>query len=129
MTNPNLTGKHARWALSLQDLQFTVQHRPGTCNANAAALSRSPVASSVDVTGARLDEDPVTSSDPADVNALLHSAAARAVLHELAARQPPVALLGYSMPSLDDMLTGYAGHHADADDVPPEDSSDSLTPQ
>ncbi|KAJ9527909.1 hypothetical protein QJQ45_005643 [Haematococcus lacustris] len=56
MTNPNLTGYHARWALSLQDYTFTIEHRPG--NKNADVLSRWPLEASSDGTGAQLDPDP-----------------------------------------------------------------------
>ncbi|KAJ9528469.1 hypothetical protein QJQ45_020362 [Haematococcus lacustris] len=56
MTNPNLTGHHARWALSLQDYTFTIEHRPG--NKNADVLSRWPLEASSDGTGAQLDPDP-----------------------------------------------------------------------
>jgi site-specific DNA-cytosine methylase len=55
MANEALVGKHARWALSLQDFDFTVVHRPGAIHQNADALSRFPRDCSVDLTGARLD--------------------------------------------------------------------------
>ena len=29
MTNPNLQGQHARWAMVLQEFEFTTVHRPG----------------------------------------------------------------------------------------------------
>jgi hypothetical protein len=49
MQNHKLKGKLARWALILQEyLPFSVQHRPGTSNVIADALSRSPIASSPD---------------------------------------------------------------------------------
>ena len=40
MTNPNLTGHHARWALALQEFDFTIEHRPGAMHQNADILSR-----------------------------------------------------------------------------------------
>ncbi|KAJ9527860.1 hypothetical protein QJQ45_005506 [Haematococcus lacustris] len=58
MTNPNLTGHHARWALSLQDYTFTIEHRPGNKHQNADVLSRWPLPCSLDGTGAQLDPDP-----------------------------------------------------------------------
>ncbi|KAJ9511146.1 hypothetical protein QJQ45_013221 [Haematococcus lacustris] len=58
MTNPNLTGHHARWALSLQDYTFTIEHRPGNKHQNADVLSRWPLPGSLDGTGAQLDPDP-----------------------------------------------------------------------
>ena len=56
----NPVGQHARWVLALQEYDFHVRHRPGVTHINADVLSRSPLPSSVDGTGARLDED----SDP-----------------------------------------------------------------
>ena len=58
MTNPNLTGKYMRWALSLQDYDFTVHHRPGKSHANVDVPSRFPRSSAFDGTGARLDGTP-----------------------------------------------------------------------
>ncbi|KAJ9509457.1 hypothetical protein QJQ45_001913 [Haematococcus lacustris] len=58
MTNPNLTGHHARWALSLQDYTFTIEHRPGNKHQNADVLSRWPLATTADGSGAQLDPDP-----------------------------------------------------------------------
>ena len=42
MENKRLT----RWALTLQEFSYTIQHRPGLLNANADALSRCPRANS-----------------------------------------------------------------------------------
>ncbi|PNH01003.1 Retrovirus-related Pol polyprotein from transposon, partial [Tetrabaena socialis] len=60
MTQQDLTGQAARWALILQGYDFTVVHRPGVMNQNADALSRDPTPSAHDSTGARLDH----ASDP-----------------------------------------------------------------
>jgi hypothetical protein len=57
MSATDLTGKHARWALSLQDYGFRVEHRPGIKHQNADVPSRFPRADSTDNTGARLDEE------------------------------------------------------------------------
>ena len=57
MTARNLTGQHARWALMMQSFSFTMRHRPGAKHLNADALSRLPLPSSADGTGARMDED------------------------------------------------------------------------
>jgi hypothetical protein len=51
----DLTGQHARWALILQEYEFPIKHRHGVENANADGLSRLPLPSSEDGTGARLD--------------------------------------------------------------------------
>ena len=55
MTNQKLTGKHARWALILSEYQMEIQHRAGLCHSNADGLSRNPVSSTIDRTGARQD--------------------------------------------------------------------------
>ena len=57
MSSSTLEGAHARWASMLQEYDFTIVHRPGSENANADALSRLPLKSSEDRTGARLDHD------------------------------------------------------------------------
>jgi hypothetical protein len=51
----DLVGQHARWALILQEFDFVIKHRAGDKHANADALSRLPLPSDEDVTGARLD--------------------------------------------------------------------------
>lgn len=53
MTSDKLTGKLARWALILQEYDFTVSHRAGTANMDADGLSRNPNPSSSDSTHAR----------------------------------------------------------------------------
>ena len=57
LTTPNLEGKPARWMLMVQEFDFEVKHRPGIENVNADVLSRFPLPSSYDPTGAQLDVD------------------------------------------------------------------------
>ena len=57
MQSQTLQGAHARWACILQEHDFTIMHRPGERSANVDALSRFPLPSSADNTGARLDID------------------------------------------------------------------------
>ena len=43
MKNPNLSGIYARWALRLQEYEFTIKYRPGSQNTVADCLSRNPL--------------------------------------------------------------------------------------
>jgi hypothetical protein len=36
ISNLELTGKHARWALALQEYDFTIRHRAGVTHQNSA---------------------------------------------------------------------------------------------
>ena len=60
LTQRDLTGKPARWALMLAEYDITIVHRPGTSHQDADALSRlvAEDLSSDDFTGARLDGPP-----------------------------------------------------------------------
>ena len=60
MSSEGLTGQYARFALVLQEYNFTVEHRPGVKHQNADTLSRNPRASTADNSGARLDEESST---------------------------------------------------------------------
>ena len=42
ITSPNLSNQLARWSTSLEDYDFTIEHRPGVKHGNADALSRQP---------------------------------------------------------------------------------------
>jgi hypothetical protein len=55
MGNKDLTGQYARWAMIMQDFEFTIIHRKGVNHNNADVLSRMPRADCTDVSGARLD--------------------------------------------------------------------------
>ncbi|KZR98960.1 Uncharacterized protein APZ42_005382, partial [Daphnia magna] len=63
MSTPDLSGKHARWALIMQEFEFEIQHRAGKAHANVDVPSREPLPVSLDPTGACLD--PVLLSDAA----------------------------------------------------------------
>ena len=43
LNTPHPSGKLARWGLAIQELDLQIHYRPGKRNANADALSRSPV--------------------------------------------------------------------------------------
>ncbi|KAE9298334.1 hypothetical protein PF001_g15983 [Phytophthora fragariae] len=47
MMSPNLTGKLHRWGLTLQELEFEIEYRPGSTNVVADALSRAPAVATV----------------------------------------------------------------------------------
>ena len=55
MTNEKLRGMHARWANILQEYDIYIKHRSGVKNLDADGLSRNPLPSEVDLTGARID--------------------------------------------------------------------------
>ncbi|KAK3276333.1 hypothetical protein CYMTET_15581 [Cymbomonas tetramitiformis] len=57
MEKSDLQGQHLRWAISLQEVDFTVQYRPGAKNSNADVPSRYPLPSTPDETGARHDRE------------------------------------------------------------------------
>ena len=57
MENNNLKGKHARWAMKIQEFwPFNIHYRSGRQNANADALSRNPLPDTTDFCDARLDD-------------------------------------------------------------------------
>ena len=55
----DLSGQYARWQVLLQEYDFDLEHRAGIKHTNADVLSRFPLPSSHDDTGARFDHDPV----------------------------------------------------------------------
>ena len=57
LNTPHPSSKLARWGLAIQELDLQIHYRPGKRNANADALSRSPV----------VQELNASSSNPADV--------------------------------------------------------------
>jgi len=62
VSNKNLVGQYARWAMIMSEYEFTIVHRKGSSHINADTLSRMPRDSDVDVTGARLDVEASSST-------------------------------------------------------------------
>ncbi len=58
MTAEGLSGHYARMQLILQEFDFTIRHRPGAKHQNADSLSRSPLPTMEDNSGARCDHEP-----------------------------------------------------------------------
>ena len=46
LNHPRPSGKLARWALTVQELDLVIKYRAGKSNSNADALSRNPVSTS-----------------------------------------------------------------------------------
>ena len=138
MTNANLHGHYARWALSVQDLEFTIVHREGKKHQNADALSRFPRSSTADTSGARQDVSgdsrtpvaagnckgpPPTERDPRQVfdGGAQQARRAALVTHEaLGAAESPFGVLA---PARDDLLHGDLGGPSDAG-TPLDEGSD-----
>ena len=96
MTSDKLTGKLARWALILQEYDFTIQYRAGTHNANADGLSRNPLATTEDL-GTRQDYDAEPVQTTFCAASLLrltwdssHADALRLSVAAVTTRQPPL---------------------------------------
>jgi len=53
----DLNGQYARWQLLLQEYDFEIVHRAGVKHTNADVLSRFPLQSSTDASGARFDHE------------------------------------------------------------------------
>ncbi|PNH02523.1 Retrovirus-related Pol polyprotein from transposon [Tetrabaena socialis] len=131
MENRDLTGQYARWALIMQEYNFDVAHRPGALHFNADVLSRSPVPSAWDGTGARLDEDtdptppgPRLVAYPGLATHVTHVGDPRALATLLSARRfdllaaTLVTTRGGALPSDAELLAGGNGFATDAVDAP-----------
>jgi hypothetical protein len=66
LSQPEPTGQHARWVLSIMEYDYCVRHRAGVDHVNADVLSRYPYLGHVDGTGAQLDNanDPLRAPLP-----------------------------------------------------------------
>ncbi|PNH10576.1 Retrovirus-related Pol polyprotein from transposon [Tetrabaena socialis] len=131
MSSEGLTGQYARFALSLQEYNFTVEHRPGDKHQNADTLSRHPQETTADNTGARLDEDSDTA--PADSpRAVMSTLGILSARHDCAALKACLlsaklaAPFSESMlPSPEEALLGWNGWGWEQFSPPP-DSSDEM---
>lgn len=56
LNTPHPSGKLARWGLALQELELQIHYRPGKRNANADALSRSPLQDEESASGSNLSD-------------------------------------------------------------------------
>jgi len=62
VSNKDLVGQYARWAMIMSEFDLTIIHRKGSNHVNADVLSRMPRESDADATGARLDVEVKPSS-------------------------------------------------------------------
>lgn len=60
LNSPHPSGKLARWALAIQEMDLVIKHKAGRMNANADALSRNPSAS---VAACVVDQSPQDQKD------------------------------------------------------------------
>lgn len=148
LQSTNLSGKHMRWALSMQEFDCTIEHRPGLAHQNVDVPSRFPLASSFDPTGACMDPElPASGSSATAVEA--RPAATVACACSASCHNPAAALatafdagtvehaceragleaalaeggdgfMGTYAPCVDDLLTGHAGVLADPLNTVPE---------
>jgi RNase H-like domain found in reverse transcriptase/Reverse transcriptase (RNA-dependent DNA polymerase)/Integrase zinc binding domain/PHD-finger/Integrase core domain/C-5 cytosine-specific DNA methylase len=122
MAATDLTGKHARWSLSLSEYSFEIKHRAGKKHQNADVPSRFPQPSSVDVTGARLDEVEPTNQSTAiepkasalaalytcsytHLDAAIHAAALDSIVNSV----PVSTYMDAYAPTMDQLLQSTAG--------------------
>ncbi len=59
MTNDKLTGKLTHWALTLQEYEFKVIHRPSITHQNVDTMSRRPLTTSKDFLKVKQDFDQI----------------------------------------------------------------------
>ena len=127
MSSEGLTGQYARFALVLQEYNFTIEHRPGVKHQNADGLSRNPIPSSADGSGARLDEDDGTDTRPPPdaASALAASAMSCQVLHAALNSSVPVAPFAADfLPSSEEAAFGWNGWGLEGMFPQPDDDPD-----
>ena len=117
MSTADLTGKHMRWALILQEFEFTVLHRPGTSHGNVDVPSRYPLPESFDPTGACLDpESPASTlaAFPCALSYTPHSTSLAAAL----SLDPVSPMPDTFLPTAHDLLEGHNGLLSDSQSLP-----------
>ena len=125
MSSEGLTGQYARFALVLQEYNFTVEHRPGVLHQNADVLSRHPVPSTIDGSGARIDVD--TAEVTVTPAALASSAKACEVRSVALASAHRVASFSEDfLPSPEEMVSGWNGWAYEAAFPPPNDPAEDV---
>jgi hypothetical protein len=132
MSTQELSGKHARWALSLMDYDFVIQHRPGQLHQNADVPSRFPRANSNDGTGARLDPDAVDlsltspTSPSSSFRSVLMSAIDSAQYEAFVQPTASASFMDDYAPTSDQMLAGHVGRLSDYIDAYSLDSAEAI---
>ena len=132
MRTPDLHGKHARWAMSLQEFDFEIIHRPGAKHQNADVLSRFPQPTTYDPTGACLDPElPAVWSPAAHLAAVakplgMERAVQQAVHESLSTAAPVSAFMDCYAPSASEVLQGNMGTLADAAIPEPDQNSEAA---
>jgi len=107
MTKNDLVSMLACWAITLQQYDFTVVHRPGEQHQNADCLSRMPQNTTVDTSGARLHEE---SDQPVRCSLAVHLAALESAIdngnpHSLYKLPATAPFAEFFIPPGDDLIT------------------------
>ena len=69
LNTPQPSGKLARWGMAIQEMDIRIHHRTGHSNANADALSRSPLADQ-GCPSAEETQEVIAAVEPEDLSAL-----------------------------------------------------------
>jgi hypothetical protein len=126
MRTAELQGKHARWAMLLQEYDFQIVHRPGLQHQNADVLSRFPSPSTYDPTGACLDSEQCSPPSPASLLARVavclqtRQAVDQAVYEAVFTAAPVSGFMDCYAPAAADVLQGNMGTLGDVGAPEPE---------